>query len=134
MSENVGNDNKGSPFFPLPPAAPSVAPRNVPLAIDPAGLRAMDPAALSAEILRILASVQGRPADEVARDPLAEDGTIALDSMTAVFLIATIGKALGRQRLVNLAKVDRDSLRSAGGLGRMAYEAIRSAPSVRVVA
>ena len=134
MSENVGNRSHGSPFFPLPPVAPSVAPRNVPLAVDQAALRTMDPAALSAEILRILASVQGRPADDVARDPLAEDGTVALDSMTAVFLIATIGKALGRPRLVNLARVDRDSLRSAGGLGRMAYDAIRAVPSVRVVA
>jgi len=134
MTENIHEGAEGSPFFQLPPAAPSPGPQSVPLLLNATQLRTMDPSAMSAEILRILATVQGRAAEEVTRDAAADDGSVALDSMTAVFLVATIGKAVGRHPLINLARVDRHSLHSVAGLGRLVCDAIAARPSIRVVA
>jgi hypothetical protein len=134
MSENIPRPSPGSPFPPLPPAAPTPGPRSVPLLLDSDQLRAMDTEALAREFARIMATAQGRRIDEAIGDPVAEDGTPILDSMTAVFLVAIIGKAVGRQPLINLGRVDRDALRSAGGLARLLHSAIRVLPAARGVA
>lgn len=142
MSENAPGESLGSLFFASTkqPTAGPVAAASSPIPVDPAGgpaalaldaaaLRGMDDGAMRQEILLMLACLQRRPTADVAAGPLHPDGTLRLDSMTAVWVIATIGKAFGR-RLVRLSEVDRDGLRSVAGLASLVRTAIRRAPSL----
>ena len=78
----------------------------------------MGEAEIQQQILEMLACLKRRPLHEVAAGAQHTDGTLAFDSMTAVWVISTVGKAFGR-RLVRLSDVDRDSLRSVGGVSKL---------------
>src|ERR1700722_17165785 len=53
---------------------------------------------------------------------LTGDGTPAIPSLIAVWLLSEVGKALGTKRPVNLSRViNRDDLRSVGGVARLLY-------------
>ena len=54
------------------------------------------------------------------------DGTPTIKSIVSVWLISQVGGLIGRPRLVNLAKVDREHLRSLGGLVRLVHQALSS--------
>jgi hypothetical protein len=61
----------------------------------------------------------------------AGDGTAAVPSLVAVWLLSEVGKALGIKRPVNLSKVtDRDELRSVGGVARLLHDVLHPAPAV----
>lgn len=61
----------------------------------------------------------------------AGDGTPAVPSLIAVWLLSEVGKALGVKRPVNLSKVtDRDDLRSVGGVARLLHGVLHPAPAV----
>ena len=95
-------------------------PRRGPSAIqlDPAAVQAMSEVEIQRQVLEMLACLRRRPVQEVAAGAPHTDGTVAIDSMTAVWVIATVGKAFGR-RLVRLSDVDRDSLRSVGSVSKL---------------
>lgn len=90
--------------------------------LDPVTIAAMTEVEVRRQVLEMLACLQRRPMAEVADGAAYTDGTPAIGSMTAVWVLSTIGKAFGR-RLVRLSDVDRDSLRSIGGLARLIKEA-----------
>lgn len=61
----------------------------------------------------------------------AGDGTPAVPSLIAVWLLSEAGKALGIMRPVNLSTVtDRDDLRSVGGVARLLHAFLHPAPAV----
>jgi acyl carrier protein len=66
----------------------------------------------------MLACLRRRTLQEVAAGDMYSDGTLAVDSMTAVWVITTFGKAF-RRRLVRLSDVDPDSLRSVGSVAKL---------------
>ncbi len=130
MTENMAASPGGPLFFPATgPAqsadAPSV-PGNSPLrfALDGPSLRVMTEGELQEVIMMLLARLERRPLEVVATRPIYTDATTAIDSMTAVWVIATVGKALGRRRLVRLSDVDRESLCSVGGVAKLIRRAI----------
>jgi hypothetical protein len=103
------------------------------ISLDASRIRAMSEAELRAEILRMLACLRRRPLGEVASGPAYTDGTLAIKSMTAVWILSTVGKALGR-RLVRLSDVDRESLRSVGGVSRLIKTVTASGAELRAAA
>jgi hypothetical protein len=131
MTENVVGSSGAPLFFPSPGAAQPVPdvvdPQPSTIDLDPVALQAMSREELGQEILEMLACLRRRPLQEVAAGVPYADGTLALDSMTAVWVISTVGKAFNR-RLVRLSEVDIESLRSVGGVTRLIQQAI--APSV----
>jgi len=66
-----------------------------------------------------LARLKNRTPEELLAAGAAPDGSVAIKSLIAVCLIGTVGKAFGRPRLVNLAQVPRDDLRSVRGVARL---------------
>lgn len=113
-----------SPFFDQPPTAPRPMPRAVPIVVERAALVGMDSVGMEREMVRILAAIRRRTPDDTETDPRHADGSLTIDSMTAVCLIATVGRAFGRPRLINLGKVDRDELRSVKGVSRLTLAAV----------
>lgn len=89
--------------------------------LDPTTIRAMREAEIRHQVLEMLACLKRRPMAEIAAGAAHTDGTLAIGSMTAVWVLSTVGKAFGR-RLVRLSDVDRDSLRSVGGVARLIKE------------
>ncbi|WP_158879587.1 acyl carrier protein [Amycolatopsis anabasis] len=127
MAENMEGTSGAPLFFPSPDTAqpvPDVADLQ-PSAInlDPVALQAMNREELGKEILEMLACLRRRPLQEVTEGAPYTDGTLALDSMTAVWVISTVGKAFKR-RLVRLSEVDNESLRSVGGVAQLIQQAI----------
>jgi hypothetical protein len=61
----------------------------------------------------------------------AGDGTRAIPSLIAVWLLSQVGKAIATKRPVNLSKVaDLNDLRSVGGVARLLHHALHPAPAV----
>jgi hypothetical protein len=90
--------------------------------LDPATVCAMSEAEIREQVLEMLACLKRRPMAEVAAGDSHTDGTLAIGSMIAVWVLSTVGKAFGR-RLVRLSDVDRESLRSVGGVSRLIKQA-----------
>ena len=59
---------------------------------------------------------------------MAGDGSLAVDSMVATWLISQVGDLVGETKLVKLAKVPDGGLRSTAGLARVVWDALKSAP------
>jgi hypothetical protein len=154
MTENMVDASGGGPlFFPTPshasprPATAPIVPVQAPpdaaeprtLGQDqgfdhrrgPAGielntdlLRSMSQAQLEEQVLMMLACLRRRPMQEILQCPAHTDGTLAIKSIIAVWVVSTMGAAFGRQ-LVRLSDVkDRDSLCSVGGVSRLIGESI----------
>lgn len=133
MTENSAASGIGKLFFPPAedaavggpsvPAADAIAAGRPGAALSAADLESMSEAQLQAEILTLLAQLQRRRLAEPAIGQAHPDGTLGVDSMTAVWVVATLSKVYGR-KLVNLSKVDRDSLRSVGGLAGLVRHAV----------
>jgi hypothetical protein len=104
------------------PAAPALGPTQ-----QLAALRAMDQAALRAHLEGLLAALQ-RNGAAVAGE-LHADGSVAIKSMHAVFLLAEIAASVGRRRLVTLSKVVRTDLESLAGLARLVARSLLAAPA-----
>ena len=121
---HVVTENTGSPFFELPPAAPAPRPGRVPVVVDPARIDSLDIDGLVEELTMLLARLKNRTPDELRARGIAPDASIAIKSLIAVCLIGTVGKAFGRPRLVNLAQVPRDDLRSIRGVARLIRTAL----------
>ena len=121
---HVVTENTGSPFFELPPAAPSPRPGRVPVVVDPARIDSLDIDGLVEELTMLLARLKNRTPDELRAGGIAPDASLAIKSLIAVCLIGTVGKAFGRPRLVNLAQVPRDDLRSIRGVARLIRTAL----------
>lgn len=120
----VVTENTGSPFFELPAAAPSPRPGRVPVVVDPARIDSLDIDGLVEELTTLLARLKNRTPDELRAGGIAPDASLAIKSLIAVCLIGTVGKAFGRPRLVNLAQVPRDDLRSIRGVARLIRTAL----------
>lgn len=61
----------------------------------------------------------------------ASDGTPAISSLIAVWLLSQVGKAIGKAKPVNLSQVvDREDLRSVGGVARLLHEVLHPAPAI----
>ncbi len=144
MDENAEGSGGVPLFFPSAPAqvepstppapvrTPSIGswdPRLGPSAIrlDAAAIRAMTESELQDVTLGMLACLKRRPMSDVAAGPAYADGTLAIKSMIAVWILSTVGKTFGR-RLVRLSDVDRDSLRSLGGVSRLIKETTVALP------
>lgn len=146
MDENVGG-SEGAPLFftsPRTEAAPPATigaggsswdPSQGPSAIklDASRIRIMSELELRGELLRMLACLKRRPLSEVATGPAYTDGTLAIKSMIAVWILSTVGKAFGGP-LVRLSNVDGESLRSVGGVSRLIKTVTASATGLRAVA
>jgi len=117
MTEN--RDSARSPFFELPPAAPPPRPERLPVVVDRGRIESLDVDGLTAELMSILARLKNRSPQELLAAGVAPDGSAAIKSLVAVCLIGTVGNAFGRPRLVNLARVPRDDLRSVRGVARL---------------
>lgn len=115
----VVSENASSPFFELPPAAPPPRPRRVPVVADPTRIKSLDVDGLVQELTDLLARLKNQTPAELLAAEVAPDGSVAVKSQIAVCLIGTVGKAFGRPRLVNLARVPRDDLRSIRGIARL---------------
>ena len=63
-------------------------------------------------------------------DEPAADGSPRIPSLVSVWLISQVGRGVGTPKLVNLSKVDREELRSLGGVARLIYRALHSQPAV----
>jgi acyl carrier protein len=135
MTENTSGGGLGSLFFGTQqrPAErltiargvdPLAGPRS--LSLDASSLRGMDQEEMQQQILLMLACLQRRPVAEITAQQASKDGTLALDSMTAVWVIATVSKAFGT-KLVKLSAVDRNNLRSVGGLASLLRQSIAGA-------
>ena len=59
----------------------------------------------------------------------AEDGSVKIPSLVAVYLISQVGVAVGRPKFVDLAHVDRDSLRSVAGIAQLVHRTLHPAPA-----
>jgi hypothetical protein len=146
MNENMAGSSRGPLFFPThteqPSSAlsadspapspvvawdPSCGPRAIQL--DRAAVQAMSQAELEDQTLEMLACLKRRPMSEIAAGAAHTDGTLAIDSMTAVWVLSIVGKAFGR-RLVRLSEVDRDSLRSVGGVSKLIKQTTASLPAI----
>ncbi|MEU0880135.1 hypothetical protein ABZ345_16165 [Lentzea sp. NPDC005914] len=123
MNENV-EGSAGAPLFfsaPTPAGAGAQVPATSggrgpsDLELDPVALQAMSETDLQEQVLEMLTCLRRCTLQELVSGPTHTDSTLSIDSMTAVWIISTVGKALGR-RLVRLSQVDRDSLRSVGGV------------------
>jgi len=92
----------------------------------------------------ILAGVTGRSVDQLQGDlsrvlraaqpnrhlaDLADDGSPKIPSLVAVFLLSQVGVAVGRPKLVNLAHVQREDMRSLGGVARLVHRTLHSVPA-----
>lgn len=129
MTENISVQD---PFAALTvPLAPAVAPEPVHEPADATTLRGMSEAELCDEILGRIAAAEQRPLSEVAADIKHEDGTVAIDSMTAVSALASIGGTIGKPKLVDLSQEDSNDLRSIAGLARIARRALDDLPVVK---
>lgn len=103
-------------------AAAAVQPGPDTLQIDPVALCAMNETEIGQQVLEMLACLKRQSAAEVASGVAHTDGTLAIGSMVAVWVLVTVGKAFGR-RLVRLSDVDPDALRSVGGVAKLIKEA-----------
>lgn len=121
---SVVTENTGSLFFELPPTAPAPQPGRLPIVVDPERIDSLDMDGLVEELTAVLARMKNRTPDELRAGGIAPDGSIAIKSLIAVCLIATVGKAFGRPRLVNLTQVPRNDLRSIGGVARLIRTAL----------
>ena len=82
---------------------------------------AMDSDALEGHLQQLLR--RGRPGQQFAEP--AEDGSPRLPSLVSVWLISKVGHAVGRQKVISLAKVeDNKDLRSLAGVARLLGEAL----------
>lgn len=108
---------EGTPVSEVVPA-PALRPGPDTLQIDPDAVCAMDETEIGQQVVEMLACLKRRPAAEIAAGVAHTDGTLAIGSMTAVWVLATVGKAFGR-RLVRLSEVERDALRSVGGVAKL---------------
>lgn len=120
----------GGPLF-FPPGRPvdsGATEGTTPSASNADGpeLREMTEGELRETVSALLAQLQRRSMEEIAAGQAYTDGTPAIDSMTAVWVVATIGKRVGR-RLVKLSDVERESLCSVGGVARLVHRAIAEA-------
>ncbi|RSN52639.1 hypothetical protein DMH01_41440 [Amycolatopsis sp. WAC 04182] len=117
----------GAPlFFPssgVVPSAPDVDLQPSDIALDPIALQAMSRDELCEEVLRMLACLRRQSVQEVAAGAQHTDGTLALDSMTAVWVISRVGTAFGRH-LVRLSEVEDESLRSVGTVAALIRQSI----------
>ncbi len=129
MNENVVASSGAPLFFPTPAAPVLAGPEEqVPssdsgrgpsdIELDSAALQGMGETELRQQVLEMLTCLRRCTLQELTGGALHTDATLAIDSMTAVWIISTVGKAFGR-RLVRLSEVDRDSLRSVGGVARL---------------
>lgn len=121
-------DTSGAPlFFPSPgavsPAPDVVDPQPSTIDLDPIALQSMTRDELREEILRMLACLRRQSVQEIATGTQHTDGTLALDSMTAVWVISRVGTAFGRH-LVRLSEVEDESLRSVGTVATLIRQAI----------
>lgn len=91
-----------------------------------------------------LAAVQIRSVDELVQDltallreaqptrtlnDIAADGSPRVPSLASVWLISQVGNAVGRPKLINLARVGREELRSIGGVARLLHRTLHPVPS-----
>jgi hypothetical protein len=108
----------GRPVVPVVPAPGPAAPVVTDPTVELARLRGMDEHAMQQHLENLLARLGQR---EGAVDPLEQhqDGTTAVASMVAVYLLTEIAASIGRLRLVALASVERELLESVRGLAEL---------------
>lgn len=99
------------------PATPSV----LPVCAD---LRGTTPAQVFAELSRLHAELVSRGLFASADLELHEDGTTAIKSQVAVWLLGATAAAIGKKRLVNLRKIDKKKLFSVGGVASLVCTAL----------
>lgn len=80
---------------------------------------------LHGDLTRLLRAAQ--PTQQFA--DLADDGSVKIPSLVAVFLLSQVGAAVGRPRLVNLSRVRREDMRSLGGVARLVHRTLHPVPA-----
>lgn len=136
MTENM-HSASGAPLFfpaPAPTAAPQLSapgwaagcdPSQGPSAIrlDRGALQAMTEPEMQQQVMEMLMCLRRQSMQDIANGPAHADGTPEIDSMTAVWVVSTVGRAFDRP-LVRLSNVRRESLRSVGGVAALIRQAI----------
>ncbi|MEW2518623.1 hypothetical protein [Actinacidiphila alni] len=136
MTENMHGASGAPLFFPSPAPVvalqlsaagwadgcdPSLGPSAIRL--DCGALQAMTEPEMQQQVLEMLMCLRRQSLQEVSGGPAHTDGTPAIDSMTAVWVISTVGKAFDRP-LVRLSSVRRESLHSVGGVAELIRQTI----------
>lgn len=122
-TEVMASDIDWGAIFGVPVAPASATPvPAAPAVVDPTGeltrLRGIDEHAMQQHVQGLLEGLRQR---EGAVDPLEphQDGTTAIGSMIAVYLLTEVAASIGQPRLVALASVDRELLESVRGLAKL---------------
>jgi hypothetical protein len=114
---------------PAPPPPPSPAFAAVPSAAGILrGVAARTVDQVQGDLTRVLQAAQ--PNRQLSE--LADDGSPKIPSVLAVFLLGQVGAAVGRPKLVDLSKVQREDLRSLGGVARLVHRALHPATAARL--
>jgi len=82
-----------------------------------------------AELEQDLSDLLRRAQPTRGLNDLAADGSPRVPSLVSVWLISQVGNAVGRPKLINLAKVRREELRSIGGVARLIHRTLHPVPS-----
>ncbi|MDH6431529.1 hypothetical protein M2158_010003 [Streptomyces sp. SAI-144] len=136
MTEDMHSASGAPLFFPVPapPAAPQLSapgwadgcdPSRGPseIRLDRRALQAMTEAEMEQQVLEMLMCLRRQSLQDIVNSPIHADGTPEIDSMTAVWVVSTVGKAFDRP-LVRLSNVRRESLRSVGGVATLIRQSI----------
>jgi hypothetical protein len=118
----------GRPVVPVVPVPVPAAPVLTDPTVELARLRGMNEHSMQQHVENLLAELRQR---EGAVDPLEQhqDGTAAVASMVAVYLLTEIAASIGRLRLVSLASVDRELLESVRGLAELVVRHLPEDPA-----
>lgn len=113
-----------APPPPAPPAAVTPkASRTTGTILSAPTTRTVDQ--LQGDLTRLLRAAQ--PNRQLSE--LADDGSAKIPSLVAVFLINQVGASVGRPKLVDLSRVQREDLRSLGGVARLVHRTLHPVPA-----
>lgn len=113
-------------------APPSSAPAPDTLTVAPqlpvcANLRGFNRAEIDAEIARLHQQLVTNGVFAATELPMHEDGSAAIKSQIAVWLLGAAAAAVGKKKLVALSKVNKQKLFSTAGVSGLICEALGSA-------
>lgn len=110
---------------PTKPAGPSIT--RSPLSIPGFGqLMAMTPTELEALLQALLSGRRREDPTRTAGGGLHEDGSLAVPSLEAVWLLTKIGARTGKARFFDLRKIPVASLRSLRGIAHVIHDALHT--------
>jgi len=108
---------------PPPPVAPLAAVQPNAAILATLATRTADQ--LQSDLTRLLRAAQ--PNRQLT--DMADDGSPKVPSLVAVFLLNQVGASVSRPKLVDLSRVQRQDLRSLGGVARLVHRTLHPVPA-----